>query len=132
MAVGLAIPALAGLLDRLAFSFSLALAADQSLPGLITLVVDQEELVHLFFSKLFASFCFSGGPFFWPIIGAVSAEQDVVDLGMVLLVEPIFFWRPLIWFSLAGAGVPCQDRGVHEYVPFRDPSVTACGRHDER
>eukprot|EP00972_Heterocapsa_arctica_P025112 3698876-Heterocapsa_arctica.AAC.1 len=37
MTIGLAVPALAGLLDRLAFSLSFALAADQSLLGLLTL-----------------------------------------------------------------------------------------------
>ena len=42
MAEGLAIPALAGLLDRLAFPFSIALADDQFLLGLLTLVVDVE------------------------------------------------------------------------------------------
>eukprot|EP00972_Heterocapsa_arctica_P099250 14645245-Heterocapsa_arctica.AAC.1 len=42
MAKGLAIPALASLLDRLAFPFSFALAGDQSLLGLLTLVVDVE------------------------------------------------------------------------------------------
>eukprot|EP00972_Heterocapsa_arctica_P010067 1478553-Heterocapsa_arctica.AAC.1 len=37
MSKGLAIPALAGLLDRLAFPFSFALADGQSLLGLLTL-----------------------------------------------------------------------------------------------
>eukprot|EP00972_Heterocapsa_arctica_P022795 3355702-Heterocapsa_arctica.AAC.1 len=37
MPIGLAIPALAGLLDRLAFSLSFALATDQPLLGLFTL-----------------------------------------------------------------------------------------------
>eukprot|EP00972_Heterocapsa_arctica_P057186 8438763-Heterocapsa_arctica.AAC.1 len=69
MAIGVAIPALAGLLDSLAFSFSLALAADQSLLGLLTLVVGVEERIHFFVSKFFAFF-FCTGPFFWPIIGA--------------------------------------------------------------
>eukprot|EP00972_Heterocapsa_arctica_P007868 1146757-Heterocapsa_arctica.AAC.1 len=40
MAERLAIPALAGLLDRLVFSFSVALADDQFILGLLTLVVD--------------------------------------------------------------------------------------------